>query len=430
MRHSVSLPVIDEALLHLQMLHWAAANPHSAVLYGHAAPPGPVPPEWDVLAGVGAAHLLEYTAGSAFDNLMAFQAKHADWLFGCFSYDLKNETEALRSAHPDGIGFPDLVFWVPETVIGIRHGQLEIHCLRQDPRSVLSTIQAIRPATSPSIHPPIALQPRVSKEDYLRAVDAIRQHIIDGDVYELNYCQEFFAEHADINPVVVFERLMALSRAPFSAWLRVEDRYALCASPERFLKHDNSVLFSQPIKGTRRRGGTEAEDADIREALLNSEKDRAENVMIVDLVRNDLARSCVPGSVVVDELFGIYTFPTVHQMISTVRGRLRPEVHPLEALRNAFPMGSMTGAPKVMAMQLIERYERSRRGLYSGAIGYITPEGHFDFNVVIRSILYHSGNQYVSASVGGAIVYDSRPEEEYEECLVKVEALKRALGGM
>ncbi len=429
MRQSLTLPLPHQDALQRQLLHWAAANPHSAVLYGHAAPPSPVPPVWDVLAGVGAAHLLTCSAGSAFEQLMAFQAAHADWLFGYFSYDLKNETEALQSDHADHIGFPDMVFWVPETVVGIRNGQLEIHCLHEDPHRVLSTIQATTPAVRATAPPAITLEPLQTKSDYLHTVGAIRQHIIDGDVYELNYCQAFQARQVALDPVPVFERLQALSRAPFAAWLRVDDRYALCASPERFLKHQDGVLYSQPIKGTRRRGATEAEDAAIRNALQNSEKDRAENVMIVDLVRNDLARNSVPGSVVVDELFGLYTFPTVHQMISTVRSTLRPGVHPLAALRDAFPMGSMTGAPKVMAMQLIERYERARRGLYAGTIGYITPEGNYDFNVVIRTILYDAQGRRVSATVGGAIVYDSLPEEEYEECLVKVEALVRALDG-
>jgi para-aminobenzoate synthetase component 1 len=189
-------------------------------------------------------------------------------------------------------------------------------------------------------------------------------------------------------------------------------------------------LISQPIKGTRKRSGHN--DDEMRRELAGSEKDRAENVMIVDLVRNDLARNCEPGSVRVEELFGIYTFETVHQMISTITGTLRAlevmnDPNDLTALRDAFPPGSMTGAPKVMAMELIERYEQTRRGLYSGAVGYFDPDGDFDFNVVIRSILYNAANRYVSVQVGGAIVFDSVPEQEYEECLVKADAMLRAL---
>ncbi len=426
MRQTEFFPLSNPDQLRRQILHWAAQHLNSAVLYGSAAPSGPVGQEWELLAGVGAAQMLTCPAGNAFDALASWQSECRDWLFGCFAYDLKNETEALHSAHPDPVGFPDLLFWIPQAVVGIRGGRLEIHALGQAPREVLTEILSVDPVDA-GTGQSVVLQPRISRASYLESVEAIRQHIIDGDVYELNFCQEFLAEGVSIRPLEVFERLMALSNAPFSAWLRAEDRYALCASPERFLKHQNGKLYSQPIKGTRGRGVNAVADARIRAELLGSEKDRAENVMIVDLVRNDLARNCIPGSVVVDELFGIYTFQTVHQMISTVRGTLRPDVHPLAALRDAFPMGSMTGAPKVMAMTLIERYESSRRGLYSGAIGYIAPNGDFDFNVVIRTILYHAGRQCVSASVGGAIVYDSRPEEEYAECMVKVNALKRAL---
>ena len=277
-------------------------------------------------------------------------------------------------------------------------------------------------------------------------------------MYEVNLCQEFFSEHTAINPVAVFERLNAIAQAPFATFLRWHHRYLLSASPERFLKKTGRRVMSQPIKGTRRRGATATEDEQIRHELAASEKDRAENVMIVDLVRNDLARHCLPGSVRVDELFGIYTFPTVHQMISTVSGVLAggtaftpsgqkpftamanesneasgvnaayPDgVNAVLPLRDAFPMGSMTGAPKVMAMQLIEQYERTRRGLYSGAVGYFDPTGDFDFNVVIRSILYNAESGYVSVQVGGAIVFDSDPEQEYEECLLKAEAMRRAL---
>jgi para-aminobenzoate synthetase component 1 len=245
----------------------------------------------------------------------------------------------------------------------------------------------------------------------------------------MNFCQEFFAEKKNLDAVAVFERLNWIGRAPSSAFMRWGDRFLMSASPERFLQKRGDRLVSQPIKGTRRRGATVDEDEHIRAELASNEKDRAENIMIVDLVRNDLARNCLPGSVRVDELFGIHTFETVHQMISTVSGMLRPGVHPVDALRDAFPMGSMTGAPKVMAMQLIEQYEHTRRGLYSGAVGYFDPEGNFDFNVVIRSILYNASSGYVSAQVGGAIVYDSEPEAEYEECLVKLSAMQRGLRG-
>jgi para-aminobenzoate synthetase component 1 len=390
---------------------------------GHDSPL--IKKEWEILVAVGVADQLALPAGAALEALKDWQAEKQDWLFGGFGYDLKNETERLSSAHPDYVGFPDLVFFQPEIVVGIRGALIEIQSLTTSPALVFAAIEsAIRPKVIQA--PPPVLRPRMSKAEYLQKVAVIRDHIVEGDLYEMNFCQEFYADHAHIDPVGVWEKLNALSQAPMAAFFRWHDRYLLSASPERFLKKEGETLISQPIKGTRRRA--QGEDEVMRHALASSEKDRAENVMIVDLVRNDLARSCRPGTVKVPELFGIYTFETVHQMISTVVGELRSGQHPLDALRHAFPPGSMTGAPKVMAMTLIEQYERSRRGLYAGALGYLSPDGDFDFNVLIRSIFYNAEAAYVAFQVGGAIVYDSVPEEEYEECLVKAVALFAALG--
>ena len=253
----------------------------------------------------------------------------------------------------------------------------------------------------------------------------------------MNFCQEFYGENVSLNPIHLFLKLNEIAKAPFSTFYKFKDRYLLCASPERFIKKEGQQLISQPIKGTSKTANTpegineggidDVSDELLKTALQNDPKNRSENVMIVDLVRNDLGKSCVAGSVKVTELFGIYSFPTVHQMISTIEGTLRPDVHFIDALKNAFPMGSMTGAPKVRAMQLIEQYEITQRGLYSGAVGYITPEGNFDFNVVIRSILYNSKSRYLSFQVGGAIVADSVAGDEYEECLVKAQGVLKAL---
>lgn len=408
-----------------QLLRWAAGHTHSAVLLGSGSGASG---NWDLIAGVGAKRLLECPSGAAFQALKDMQVSHpGSWIFGYFGYDLKNEVENLQSTLPDQIGFPDLMFWIPETVLMLKDGLPTVLSGTRPPEAILDEIR--QTVLYHPVNPPkVVLKPRIPRDAYLDALQSIRQHIVDGDVYELNFCQEFFAHHADIDPVAVFERLYAISRPPHAAWLKAGQRFALCASPERFLQHQSGRLTSQPIKGTRKRGSTPAEDDQIRLELSQSPKDRAEHVMIVDLVRNDLAISCLPGTVQVEERFGIHTFPTVHQMISTIRGTLKDGVQPLEALRRAFPMGSMTGAPKVRAMELIERYEKTRRGLYSGAIGYIAPGGDFDFNVVIRTILYNQQSKYVSASVGGAIVYDSKPMDEYEECLVKADALRRALG--
>ncbi|MCB0641386.1 MAG: anthranilate synthase component I family protein, partial [Phaeodactylibacter sp.] len=270
-------------------------------------------------------------------------------------------------------------------------------------------------------------QARFSKPEYLQQVQRIKEHILEGDLYELNFCQEFFTEGVACDPLALFHQLNQAAKTPFAAYYKVRNRHLLCASPERFLKKTGDRVVSQPIKGTIQRGSTPATDAAFKAQLQASEKDRAENVMIVDLVRNDLAKTCLPGSVQVDDLFGIYPFETVFQMISTISGRNKPGTSPIEVLRQAFPMGSMTGAPKVKSMELIEALERSQRGLYSGALGYISPEGDFDFNVVIRSLLYNAATEYLAFQVGGAIVYDSIPEQEYEECLLKAKALLQSI---
>jgi para-aminobenzoate synthetase component 1 len=255
----------------------------------------------------------------------------------------------------------------------------------------------------------------------------VREDILNGEVYELNLCQEFYAESVHLDPVATFWRLNEASPAPYAGFLRYHDHYLLCASPELFITKKQAVIESHPIKGTRRRGTTLADDEQQRLALLHDEKERAENLMIVDLVRNDLARVARTGTVRVPELFGTYGFKHVWQLISTVQAELRLGIGLADILRATFPMGSMTGAPKIRAMQLIEHYEASRRGLYSGSFGYVAPDGDFDFNVVIRSLQYRADTGYLSLQVGSAITYDSVPELEYAECLLKAQGMLAAL---
>ena len=431
-RHAV-FSIENIPLWKTRLLHWAAAQERGVYLDSNGHEESPFAAGgWECLAAGGVLQLLECNSGHAFERLKAWQTATHDWLFGYLSYDLKNETERLESQHPDGIGLPDMGFFQPEIVAGIRGGYLEVYFIKQDIIDIFDYFKTfdnyVQKDNLSKIKIDFYLKNKIEKEKYKKTVLSIKNHISAGDLYEMNLCQEFYAEKIDLDPIRVFANLNKIGMAPSSAFMRWENRYLMSASPERFLQKHGNRLVSQPIKGTRRRGATAAEDAGIRAELAANEKDRAENIMIVDLVRNDLARNCLPGSVRVDELFGIHTFETVHQMISTVSGILRPGIHPVDALRDAFPMGSMTGAPKVMAMQLIEQYERSHRGLYSGAVGYFDPEGNFDFNVVIRSILYNTSTGYVSTQVGGAIVYDSEPEAEYEECLIKLNAMLRAMG--
>lgn len=371
--------------------------------------------------------LLENDHSSAFEELKALHEKHKDWLFGFLTYDLKNEVENLSSKNPDYLYFPKIHFFQPEVVIELDETDIIIHSLNRAPKQILQDIQNFEIEKAPSESSLSVLNSRISKPEYLEIIDKVKNHILEGDVYEMNFCQEFYIENAKINAFEVFNKLNDLSKAPFSCFYKLKNQYLLCASPERYLKKKGKSLISQPIKGTIKRGNSKEEDSHLRKKLFTSEKDRAENVMIVDLVRNDLARVCEAGSVKVEELFGIYPFEQVFQMISTVKGILKNETHFVDAIKNTFPMGSMTGAPKIMAMKLIEKYEKSKRGLYSGSVGYITPKGDFDFNVVIRSMLYNEENNYLSFQVGGAIVYDSIPEQEYEECLLKAKAILQVL---
>ncbi|MGX5818646.1 anthranilate synthase component I family protein [Chitinophaga lutea] len=385
----------------------------------------------EAILAAGATEVLECPAGNAFAALRDFHARQPGWLFGHLAYDLKNETEKLTSSHPDGTGFPDLRFFRPEFLLRLQNDEVSIaatNLTEADARRIYGEIaEETFSSATPQTMPP--LKARLSRSEYIASVKALQEHIRKGDCYEVNFCREQFANMKLEDPLAIFLRLNALSPAPFAAYYKTGPQYLLCSSPERFLQKKGDVLISQPIKGTVRRSADATEDAALRESLYQSPKERSENVMVVDLVRNDLARTAVQGSVHVDELFGIYAFPQVYHMISTVSSRLDARFHFSDAIRHAFPMGSMTGAPKLRVMQLIEQYERSRRGLFSGAVGYITPEGDFDFNVVIRSILYNADAACVSFQTGSAITFYADPEKEFEECQLKARALVAALGG-
>ena len=370
---------------------------------------------------------------NAFDALKEFQAKANATIFGFLSYDLKNEIENLESGNDDGLKFPELFFFKPRYVFEISGDKLTVN--RNYPET-FELIERIR--QQDTIHETQdlkhELQARTSKETYLENIEKIRAQIEAGDFYELNYCNEFFAIDSEINPVETFLKLNEKGKAPFSCFFKIIDKFLLCASPERFLKKEGTKLISQPIKGTIRKGNTSEENELLKTQLQNDLKERAENIMIVDLVRNDLARSSKAGSVNVEELCEVYEFNSVNQMISTVVSEIKTLATALnrgtdviDSIKNAFPMGSMTGAPKIEVMKNIERYEDFKRGLYSGSVGYITSDGNFDFNVVIRSILYNSSEKYVSVRVGGAITYDSIAENEWNEILLKAKSMMEVL---
>lgn len=360
------------------------------------------------------------------EELRAFINSTNDWLFGHVSYDFRNHLSTGTSAHFDGIGFADTCFFQPETVIQLQQGTVTISCLHNHPKSVLAEILSTEASLLPQ-QPITSIQPRIPKKDYLNIIHQLRNHILRGDCYEINFCQEFFAESAIIDPIAVYGKLSEVSPNPFSCYYKLEDKYLLCASPERYIKKTGNKIISQPIKGTNKRSPIQTEDELLKQDLISSEKDKSENVMIVDLVRNDLSKICQEGSVQVEELFGIYPFPQVYQMVSTISGQLSDGTDFVDVLKASFPMGSMTGAPKKRVMELIEQYEHTKRGIYSGCVGYISPEKDYDFNVVIRSIMYNETSRYLSYQVGGGITFYSDAEKEYEECLLKAEAMKRVL---
>lgn len=383
----------------------------------------------ECIAGCGAIAMV--SANAALSDLDVFLQQHRGyWIFGHIGYDTKNQVETmLPSAKQDGIEFPDLYFFVPSIVLQLKQDQLEIICYGQeDPVSIFESINNVLPEPS-VVLPPLQIQPRLDKTAYIQVIQQLRQHILRGDCYEINYCQEFYATDAEINPPALYQQLTNLSPNPFACYYKIDHSYLLCASPERFLQKKGNKLISQPIKGTISRNlNNDALDLQLKEALKLSEKDKSENVMVVDLVRNDLSKVCTEGTVLVKELFGIYSFPQVHQMISTIEGELSRSTPFSSILKACFPMGSMTGAPKKRVMELIDQYEPTKRGLYSGAVGYIDPQGDFDFNVVIRSILYNEKNMYLGYQVGGGITFYSDPEKEYEECLLKAAAIREVLG--
>jgi para-aminobenzoate synthetase component 1 len=416
---------INDPIIKAKTLQWADGFEVCCVLDNNQYE-GNAYHAYDLLIAAGVKSEVQASCGGAFSALKTFYDAAPDWMFGLLSYDLKNETEALESKNSDGLLFPDLYFFKPLYLIALKDGKMEV--LIGDP-AILNDIEAtvLKSAGTPlDIH----MTPSMDKETYLDKVHTLQEHIRKGDCYEVTFCQEYHAASVEIDPLTVYWKLNHISPAPFSVYFKIKDHYILSASPERFLCKRGQQLISQPIKGTTRRSADPVIDEQLRQQLKDNLKEQTENVMIVDLVRNDLTKSASRGSVKVTELFGIYSFPQVHQMISTVESELETGIHFLEAIKNTFPMGSMTGAPKIRAMQLIEQHETSKRGAYSGSVGYVTPNGDFDFNVLIRTLLYQANSGYLSFQVGGAITYGADAASEYEECQLKASAMLQTLKGL
>ncbi len=390
---------------------------------------------YDAVLAVDAFTSIQTNFEGSFDRLKEYQSNVNDWIFGYLTYDLKNDIEDLQSNNFDSLQFPDLYFFQPKKLFLFKGDKVEIQYLNCVNDAFEDDLKAIQDTKKGQYDRPsheesqVKIKLRIHKDEYFKKVTKMLAHIHRGDIYEANFCQEFYAENTSIDPMECYLKLNSISKPPFATFLKFGDKYLLSSSPERYLKKDGQTMVSQPIKGTAKRSENVLEDEALRVALSLDTKERSENIMIVDLVRNDLAKTAIKGSVKVEELARVYTFDQVHQMISTVTSTIERDTHPVDIIKSTFPMGSMTGAPKISAMRIIENLEETKRGLYSGSVGYFSPEGDFDFNVVIRSILYNDTKKYVSYSVGGAITAKSDPLKEYEECLVKAKAMRTVLEG-
>jgi para-aminobenzoate synthetase component 1 len=384
---------------------------------------------YDSILAVDAFTGIQTDSVDGFKKLNEYQSITNDWIFGYLSYDLKNDTEPLRSQNFDGLDFPDLCFFQPKRLFLFKEDRVTIKYLNvisEEVEADLESIETFSFKNNPSHNNDIQIESRISKKQYINKVRTLLSHIHRGDIYEANFCQEFYAQ-SDLDPLETYFNLNKISQSPFATFLKTGDKFLLSSSPERYLKKTGLEIISQPIKGTTRRSEHSEEDTNLKTILESDPKERSENIMIVDLVRNDLSKIAQKGTVNVTELCQTYSFKQVHHMISTVQAQALPTFSSVDIIEATFPMGSMTGAPKISAMKIIEALENTKRGLYSGAVGYFTPDGDFDFNVVIRSILYNASKSYVSFSVGSAITSKSTPENEYDECLVKAKAMRSVL---
>ncbi len=384
---------------------------------------------FDAVLAVDAFTAIKTDYTNAFQDLQQYQSQVKDWIFGYLSYDLKNDTEALTSTNFDGLEFPDLYFFQPKKLFFIRSNQLEISYLKMCDDEIESDFEQLISFKIPTdlAALEVEIQQRIDEKSYLEKLSIILEHIQKGACYEANFCMEFFAENVNIEPIHLYKKLNTLSEPPFSVYFKNDFHHVISASPERYLRKEQTKIISQPIKGTCKRSTDREEDTLLKNDLQTNAKERAENIMIVDLVRNDLSITATKGSVQVEELCEIYSFKQVHHLISTVVSEVEHTLSPVEIIRTTFPMGSMTGAPKIAAMKVIETLECTKRGVYSGAIGYFSPSNDFDFNVVIRSVFYNSKNKYLSFSVGSAITANAIPIQEYQECLLKAKAIFEVL---
>lgn len=362
------------------------------------------------------------------EPLFAPDGRATDWWFGHLAYGYKDRVEDLGSRHNDAFDWPLSHWFVPRWVIEWREGEAWLHANASDAEAGVAFAETMHATSAePWVDALPEWRTMVDRGWYLGQADALLQHIQRGDIYEVNLCLAHEAQPAAFDPFRAFDALLLATAAPYAGFLRLGNRFALCCSPERFIAFDGNRMTGEPMKGTRPRGSTAGEDERLRAELAADPKERSENVMAVDVMRNDFSRVCVPGSVQVPELFAVRTQPRVHQLVSVVEGQRAAGCTPFDAVRAAFPAASMTGAPKISAMQLIDVHEAGARGLYSGAMGFFAPDGTGDLNVVIRTLLYDSASGRMSIPTGSALTAQCDPATEWEECMVKFNSIAHAL---
>lgn len=403
--------------LKLKMLNWL--RPFNIFVYLDNNNYRHQPNRFECLIGAGALQIF-----SDPENL-----PENEWIFGHLNYEFGQRffTKVNWQKKPSKDSFPNCLFFLPETVLSIPYGKTELHIstIHPNPENILKDILACstdeKQPSKTIVH---SWQTDFSEQEYRAQIQNIKNNIKQGDYYELNFCVQNCAQYDDCEPFDLFTKINRQNPSPFAAFYRQNNHFLLSASPERFLHKNGTQIQAQPIKGTIKRGKPAAEDEQLKKQLKSDIKERAENLMITDLMRNDLAKICRPGSIRVPDLLGLYSFPTLHHLISTIAGTLKDNCSFFDILKAAFPMGSMTGAPKKIVMEHIDQYEKSPRGIYSGSLGYILPNGDFDFNVVIRSLVLDTNAQEIRYATGGAITYDSVPEKEWQETILKAKSMK------
>lgn len=428
MRVKNRLAITDLQLFKKQLLQWASQFEQLVWLDSNNYPDSDN--TYEAILAVDASN--SFQAGSL-EDLKAYRKNCKDWLFGYMAFDAASDLNLQVKSRQENktLEFSKMHFFQPKKIFFVHKDFVEISYLSAIASEIevdWEFILSASPVEQPQLDLNLVLHPRLSKQEYLEKIYEVQEYIAAGEIEEINFCQEFYAQVKLENPLAVYAYLNEISSTPFATYLRIGDQYALCASPERYLKNQAGKIITQPIKGTAKRKQDAKEDEEIKYALEHDEKELTENRIVTEMVYKEMQTIAEEGSLELTELCKLYSFKQVHQLISTVVCNLHADLDVVDAIAATYPMGSMTGIPKSNSLKLIGALENFDRGLYSGSIGYFSPEGDFDFNVVIRSILYNSTNQYLSFAAGGAITNLSDPEKEYEETRVKTKAMEQVLG--